>query len=399
MKRNDYRKPRGSIINNNGYWYLLVRLPGETKRRKHPLCAPGSDHAMRADRPRDMAVDAAHRLWESATRQVRQGVSGTSVTDVCDAYVRHAQVYYRGGTETSTVTCALRLFKELHGARPIAELVHADMLRVRDAMVRHGLARTTVNKYMRIISNRMLPWALDEGHIRAQVRAELSNVQPLKRGRCTARETEPVTAVDDATINATIAHMMPNTADMVRVHRLTGMRPDEICTMRWADIDTSTTPWVYRPAKHKNQWRGQPRAIVIGPQARAILERHRDTAYPFSPVAAVYERMMELRANAKSPSRYCRRDPHAVRVPRDHWDAPAYSKTIAAACKRADVPVWSANQLRHAFATQVRRHFGIDAARAALGHSNGHRVTDMYSFEAAVDETIRTATPAVEALG
>ena len=54
-------------------------------------------------------------------------------------------------------------------------------------------------------------------------------------------------------------HMMPNTADMVRVHRFTGMRPCELCGLRWSLIDTSRTPWVYRvpPEINKNEWRGE----------------------------------------------------------------------------------------------------------------------------------------------
>ena len=41
----------------------------------------------------------------------------------------------------------------------------------------------------------------------------------------------------------------------------------------------------------------------------------------------------------------------------------------------------------------------IDAARAALGHASGCRITDRYSFEATADEAVRLASPAVEALG
>jgi len=401
MTRNDCRKPRGSVYDNNGYWYIDVRLPGETKRHKRPLCAPGCETAMRSDRPKEMAIEAAHRLWEEATRQQRTApTTGLTVDDLCAAYLRHAVEYYHGeGGEAATCACACRCWRELHGRRPVAELVHTDMLAVRDALVRQGLARVTVNRYLAIIGNRLLPWALDEGLVRAQVRAELSQVQPLKANRCAARECEPVRPVDDATVEATVAAMMPNTADMVRVHRWTGMRPEEVCGMRWQDIDTACTPWVYRPSRHKNQWRGQPRVVLIGPRARAVLEQHRATEYPFSPVAAVYERMQQLRAQATSHAPSSRKDPHAQRVPRDHWDTGAYTKTIAAACRRAGVPPWGANRLRHAFATEVRRTYGLEAARAVLGHSTGSRVTDRYSREAAEDEAIRTAAPAVEALG
>lgn len=108
---------------------------------------------------------------------------------------------------------------------------------------------------------------------------------------------------------------------------------------------------------------------------------------------------MELRANATSPARYSRADPHAQLKPRDHWDTCSYSKTIAAACRLSEIPVWSANKLRHALATDVRRRFGINAASAVLGHSQGHRVTDRYSWEAAEDEMYNQAAPAIEALG
>ena len=370
-RNNDCRRMRGSVYGNNGYWCWEGRLPGETRRRKHPLCAPGSDHAMRTDRPREMAVAAAHRLWEEATRQRRDAPTDSrTVDDLCDAFLRHAETYYR-----------------------------------RDAMVRSGLARVTVNRYVGVITNRMLPWALDEGLIRATVKAELSQVTPLKRNRSAARETAPVRPVADSAVEAARKCMMPNTADMVEVHRLTGMRPAEICAMRWCDIDTSATPWVYRPQHHKNEWRGQARVVCIGPRARAILERHRDTEHPFSPLAATYERIVEMRKRRTCPfypsrdESYSRADPHATRKPRDHWDTCSYTATIQAACERAGVDKWSANQLRHSFATEVRRKFGLEACRAVLGHSMGAAVTDRYSYEAIEDEIIAKASAAVEALG
>lgn len=40
--------------------------------------------------------------------------------------------------------------------------------------------------------------------------------------------------------------------------------------------------------------------------------------------------------------------------------------------------LWYAHQLRHSFATLVRRQFGLDAARAVLGHSSPI-VTEVYA--------------------
>ena len=406
MKRNDCRKTRGSIFDNNGYWYVSVRLPGEDKRHKYPLCAPGSDHAMRSDRPREMAIEAARRLWDDATRKARLAPTDSrTVNAVCDAYMRHAEVYYHGGTEAKNHAYALSFLKDMFGARPFGELVHTDVLRYRDALVRHGYARKTVNRYVRVVCCQMVPWAFDEGLVLAHTREEFAQPVPLKRGRSVAPERPPVRPVDDATIMKTVERLLPNTADMVRVHRLTGMRPEEMCSLRWEDIDTSATPWVYRPNHHKNEWRGQTRVILIGPKARAILDSHRDTDHPFSPVAAVYEMMKRKRDARTSPFYPCRdenftrKKAHAAHRPREAWDTCTYTKTIKAACRRAGVLPWSANQLRHAFATEVRRKFGLEACRAVLGHSNGACVTDRYSLDAIEDETIEKAKVAVETLG
>lgn len=401
-------KQNGSVVQHRGYWVYVVKLPGDAKRKMRTLRAPGAKHGLAADRPRKMAEEAAQRLWEDATRQVKHGERGTLVEDICARYCAFALTYYKlpdgkKTSEVSNVTTGIRLFRQMFGEAAISELTHSDMLTFRDALVRSGVCRSTVNRRMQIVK-RMLTWALDEALIPAVVKAELTQVQMLKRGRSLAPERPPVREVADYVIEKTIEHMMPNTADMVRVHRLTGMRPCELCAMRWADIDTTQTPWVYHvpDAANKNEWRGefgQSRVVCIGPKARAILERHRDTEYPFSPAAAVKELMAEKRAAAVSPSRYCRAKAHAVRVPGERWRTDSYTGTIVAACRRAGIPAWGANRLRHAFATEVRRKFGLEACRAVLGHSIGATVTDRYSLAAIEDETIQKAAPAVEALG
>lgn len=401
------RKCPGTVFDNHGRWWWSVRLPGEDRRRKRPLCMPGSDRAMPAERPFADAEAAAWREWEKATHAARRRPCGRTVDEVCDAWTAHAAEYYRGadGRPTSQARNSatdVRTLRGLYGREYVADLTHENMLAVRDAMIREGICRTTVNGRLGTIK-RMWKWALGEALITASAKAELSQVEPLRPHRSAARETEPVRPVADDVVDRTLAALMPNTADMVRVHRLTGMRPDEVCGLSWSLIDTSSTPWVYRPAGHKNAWRGMPRVVCIGPRAREILERHRGGPDRiFSPRQATAERMAAMRAARKTPvqpSQADRSSPSAQRVPGEAWDTSAYSRTIAAACRRANAPAWHANQLRHSFATKVRRAFGLEATRAVLGHSTGSRITDRYSFEALEDEIVRAAAPAVEALG
>lgn len=399
-------KQTGSVWDNHGLWYYSVKLPGEKTRRNVPLKAPNSNHTMRTDRPRKMAEDAAARYWEEHTRQAaRHQPRGATVADLCAAWADHCREYYKGTSTAVNAVLDVRLFREMFGGAALAELTHGDMLQLRDALVRSGVSRSTVNARLWRVKY-MIAWALDEGLIPAAVKAELTQVKGVKRGRSAAPERQPVRPVDDATIAATVAHMVANTADMVRLHRLTGMRPCELCAMRWSDIDTTCTPWVYRvrPEANKNAWRGElgvPRVVLIGPKAREILTRHKDGGdVPFSPMAAMEEHVMARRAARVTPVYGKRKDaPHVPRVLGDRWTTDAYTKTIAAACRRAKIAPWGANRLRHAFGTEVRRAFGLDAARAVLGHTGGGCITDVYTFDAVEEEMIRRAAPAVEALG
>lgn len=388
---------KGTVYINNGYWWYAVRLPGEPKRKARKLCAPGTTTALHADRTRDVAITAARKLWEEATRHVPTTcVQGATVDELCGAWLAHCETYYRrkDGTQTGEAKgCqqAVRQLRKMYGARPAAELQHADMLAVRDALVRSGIARVTVNRYMER-TRRLWRWALDDGRITAQLKAELSQVQNLKAYRSDAPETEPVRPVDDAAIAATCAVMARNTADMVRVQRLTGMRPGEVCIMRWCDIDTSRTPWVYTPSHHKTEWKGKIRAVLIGRQARAILEKYRTFAQPFSPQAA-YD--VEVAHGVKG-RRGVRGIPDKLTA---QWDTPRYGCTVRDAARRAGVAAWAPNQLRHSFATEVRRRYGIIAAAALLGHSDRLKITHGYSYEAAVDELAREWGHVVEEIG
>ena len=73
---------------------------------------------------------------------------------------------------------------------------------------------------------------------------------------------------------------------MIQVQRLTGMRPDDVVSMRPCDIDQSGDVWIYERRDHKNRWRGHRRLIPIGPKAQAVLKPFMDRdpeAFLFSP--------------------------------------------------------------------------------------------------------------------
>jgi integrase len=103
--------------------------------------------------------------------------------------------------------------------------------------------------------------------------------------------------------------------------------------------------------------------------------------YVFSPRAATADRRREQRAKRKSkvqPSQVCRRKENPKRQPRERYDTAAYLTAVARACKKAGVEPWHPHQLRHQAATEIRKRFGPEAARVALGHSDLN-TTEIYA--------------------
>jgi site-specific recombinase XerD len=210
---------------------------------------------------------------------------------------------------------------------------------------------------------------------------------------------------------------------MVEFQRLTGCRPGEASVIRRCDIDTGGAVWLYKPRQHKTAWRGKARVIAIGPKAQEVLKQFFTPDihdYLFSPRRAVEELIAERAANRKTP-RYPshmrrnaqkRKGAGRKRAPAERYNRLSYLAAITRACDRAFSPPeslaqkkgesakewkgrltaeqkreltawqkahrWHPNQLRHTFATRVRKQHGLEAAQVLLGHSRAD-VTQIYA--------------------
>ena len=404
----------GTVWKSHGAWHWKIKFPDERRRRDVVLTFPFSGKRIPAECPQSVAESAAFRLWDARMARTRpDGSPIFTVNELCDRWIVHAQTYYRrpDGSPSGRADIQsphVRDLRALYGRRPVEALTHPDMLALRARLVERGLARTTVNGILGTVRS-LFAWALDEALISAQTKAELTQVANLKAFRSPARETEPIRAVPDDVIERTCGHLPESLADMVRVHRLTGMRPGEMCGLKWSRIERVGDVWAYRPEHHKAEWRRQARIVAIGPRAQAVLKKYAGAEGAiFSPARALAERAAEARAERAEPMRpgedarraaARRAAGMAVRKVREAWDVHAYARAIARTCDENGIERWSPNQLRHTCATAVRRRLGIAAARAVLGHSLGMRITDRYSFEAAEVELLREATPAALELG
>jgi integrase len=247
------------------------------------------------------------------------------------------------------------------------------------------IPRVTINATIKQV-RRMFRWAASVELVPASVPTALDTVELLRRGRTSAPDLPPIRAVSDDVINMTLPRLPRVVADMVRVQRLVGCRPGELCRMTPEEIDRSDDVWVWSPTHHKTSWRDESRMIAIGPQAQAILLRYLDrppSTPCFLPSESEADRNAARRASRRSPmtpSQRARRQKAKQQKKKSikPYDEKAYCRAIVRACESYGIPRWSPNMLRHAAGEEARRLGGLDAAQARLGHKHAN-VTQVYA--------------------
>lgn len=363
--------------------------------------------------------------WLANDRQPLS-TDGLTIGEIVARYWTFASKYYvKGGLPTQEQDCirmAVRPLLKLYQYEIAGNFGPIALKAVRNEMLAGGTwSRQTINRSIDRI-RRMFKWAESEELLpkHENIAARLASVDCLRKGRCEARESKPVKPVDDSKVEATLPFMPAAVASMVRIQRLAGMRPAEVCIMRPCDIDRTEDVWRYVPQAHKTEHHDHDRVVFLGPLAQEILLPYllrEGTDYCFSPVDSEKKRRAEQHAARTTPLS-CGNRPGSQkkrkpkRAPRDRYDANTYRRAIHRACDKA-FPVpdelcpakgrfnvawvaslcpiakialakhyaenrWSPNRLRHSMATEVRRQFGLEHAQVTLGHSAAN-MTERYA--------------------
>jgi len=341
---------------------------------------------------------AAGRCWPTVAQ------ADLTVAEVALRYWRFAESYYvKNGVPSpflTTIRLALRHLRKVYGPTLVRDFGPLALRAMQERFVRGGHSRSYVNKLCAVLC-RMFKWGVSLELVPVTVHQALTAVPGLRKGRTAAREPVPVRPVNDEIVNATLSYLPTIAADMVRLQRLTGCRPGEVCLLRPCDVDTSEAVWSDRPESHKTEHHGRDRVIFIGPKGQDVLRPYllRDkAAYCFVPAESERKRNAVKRENRQTPMTPSqarrRRKRHPRRSPGDRYCTASYRRAITRAASKANrerekqaaaagvdpilLPNWHPNQLRHSAATEIRRQFGLEAAQVALGHSQAD-VTQIYA--------------------
>ncbi|MFN7765991.1 MAG: tyrosine-type recombinase/integrase [Planctomycetaceae bacterium] len=323
---------------------------------------------------------------------VSPGSKSYSIGRLALEFNEHISTYYRdaAGNPTSQVYTerrALTLLVERFESVECDEFGPKRLIEFQSGLAESGISRSTIKSYVASIK-RAFRWATERELVPGTIFHSLQAVQNLRPGRSPAKEPKRVRPVPVAVVEQTLPHLSPVLADVVRVQLASGARPGEVLAMRWQEIDQSGPVWIFRPAQHKNTYRGHGRTIALGPRAQQVLEKYRHrpvVEFVFSPVEAMEWHQAQRRAERKTklyPSHLARnerkRKASPKRAPGEKFETAAFGRAIARACKAAGIPAWHPHQLRHTAATAIRRKFGIEGAQAALGHA-ALAVTEVYA--------------------
>lgn len=312
-----------------------------------------------------------------------------TVVELIAAYWEFAQGYYlKGGvptSELSSLRLAFRPLKKLYGTLKAVDFGPLALEAVRNTMVEAGITRKRINQHVGRI-RRMFKWGVSKQLLPVEIHSALMTIDGLKKGRSKAVESKPVAPVKAEIVEATLPLLPSPLQDMIRLHYLLGCRPEEITILRPCDLfSRDKEVWEYVPESHKTEHHDRDRRICVGKQAQQILSKWLDRdplAYCFSPAESRQQFDDTRRANRKTPhtpsSRKRKRKTCPSKQPGLHYTTCSYGSAIRKVCKKAGIPNWSPNQLRHSRATAIRQEFGLEASQVVLGHSNAN-VTQIYA--------------------
>ncbi len=328
------------------------------------------------------------------------------IAQLCERYLDDRAEYFGGSDGKPThsyarVKIVVKLLMAHYPTLPADELGPVRLRAIREHLIEQGQSRRYINELVSQIKL-MFRWGCSRELVPATTYQALATVDGLKQGKTRARETERVLPVSDAVIETTKQHLSQTVRDMVTIARHSGMRPGEVCIMRPCDIDRTGDEWEYRPHYHKSQYRGRTRVVTLGPRCKAALAKYLDrepNAYCFSPIESEAARRAAQFKARITPLHYGNRPgtnktKKPKRTPGKRYTSFSFGRAIERACLKAfPVPEgvegsardawirdhsWAANQLRHSYATEVRKMFDADTAQVCLDHSKPD-VTQRYA--------------------
>jgi integrase len=348
--------------------------------RNHYLGKHGSPESLQEFANVLGRITAALTREVPKAKQVRLTRRSLTIAKLCKAYGSYAKQRYNKNAEWDSIFYAMQPLMDLHAGTLACEFGPKALKEVRALMVtygKRGWCRNLINSRVGKL-RRMFRWAVAEELVKPEILAALEAVQGLRPGELGVRESDPVTPADPVLLKAILPYCNRQLRAMVRLQRIVGMRSGEVCQIRGELVDRTDEVWEFRPLNHKTKHRGKTLVYYFGRRAQRLLSRFikDDPAeHWFSPKDVHRERHLKRSRKAKAPlSEEQKRRRRALvpeRSPGDCYTTETYRRAINRAVKKFNEDAkLRPHQLRHSAGTEIRRAYGLEGSKVALGHSN-----------------------------
>ena len=161
--------------------------------------------------------------------------------------------------------------------------------------------RDVLNRHTRRIVS-IFKWGVWKELCKESTWQRLTVIPPYKKGEPGTFEGRKRKPVPDDILVRTIKYAVPTEAAMIKVHRLTGARPGEICNLTVGAVDLEGGKILL--TEHKTKAHVGEREVDLRPEAREIIAPYLAGKKPgdavFSPRQVMAERAAAKRANRKT---------------------------------------------------------------------------------------------------
>ena len=316
--------------------------------------------------------------WENSRRPVGEriatalpvSVDKITVSEVALQFLRHIEATKAKPNFTHYRIAVMDFLVKHYGSIPADDFTAGCLNLTRTAIIEsRRYCRKMVNDYTRRIVG-LFTWGVTMGLVDRMVAWELSLVKPLPPGTPGTFDHDERGYVTDDVIIRTLPYLPPTLQAMIKLQRLTAMRPSEVFNMRVGDIDKTSIPgiWLYRPASHKTQKKtGKKRVFSFNATEQALiapyLEGKKPTDSVFSPRTAMLERKPSWKLRDDIGNFY-KKDSYRTAVLR------AIERANRRLPEEEQLPVWTPYELRHSAASAISVELGEAKAQLQCGHTS-----------------------------
>jgi integrase len=189
---------------------------------------------------------------------VPKGKTDATVKEVVAAFLNHAERTLGSPNYSHYRVVILDFLLKLYGdGTPADEFKPSSLRCVREEMINSGrFCRRQINEYTRRIVT-IFTWAGEMEYVKPDTWTALKAVKRLPEGYPGTFDNPEREHISDDAIRRTLPFLPPTLRAMVKLQRLTGMRPSEVFNMQVGQVDrhTDSELWLYRIPHHKTEKR------------------------------------------------------------------------------------------------------------------------------------------------